>query len=89
MKINHEDAKDTKVFLRELRGAQVVIALLSPLIACLFPILAGARITMRAAISSYGARAGTTFLDRLLAKVQRLPRSIPLTNCSFRSCALM
>ncbi|MCE7983089.1 MAG: ABC transporter permease [Caldilinea sp. CFX5] len=60
-------------------GAQVVIALVSPLIACLFPILAGARITVREAISSYGLRAGATLLDRLLAKVQRLPQLLALT----------
>lgn len=60
-------------------GAQVVIALLSPLIATLFPILAGARITVREAISSYGLRAGTTLLDRLLAKIQRLPQLLALT----------
>lgn len=60
-------------------GAQVVIALLSPLVAAFFPILAGARITVREAISSYGLRAGTTFLDRLLAKIQRLPQLLALT----------
>ncbi len=59
--------------------AQVGIALLSPLLACLAPILAGARITVREAISSYGLQAKPSLLDQLLARLRRLPQLLALT----------
>jgi putative ABC transport system permease protein len=60
-------------------GAQVAIALLAPLLASLIPIFTGARITVREAISSYGLSAKASLLDRLLARIKRLPRQIMLT----------
>lgn len=60
-------------------AAQVVIALLSPLLASLVPLLAGARITVREAISQYGLQASASLLDRLLARIQRLPQLLSLT----------
>ena len=59
--------------------AQVVIALLAPLIASLIPIYAGARITVREAISSYGLSTGGGWLDRMLAKTEQISRMILLT----------
>lgn len=60
--------------------AQVVIALLAPLLASLVPIFAGSRITVREAISTYGlSTGGSGWLDRLLAKAQRIPRLVLLT----------
>jgi putative ABC transport system permease protein len=59
--------------------AQVAIALLSPLLACLVPIFTGARITVREAISTYGLSASSSPLDRLLAKIQRIPQLVSLT----------
>jgi len=59
--------------------AQVAIALLSPVLACMIPIFAGARITVREAISTYGLRASSSLLARLLAKAQRIPRLVSLT----------
>ncbi len=59
--------------------AQLSIALLAPLIASLIPIFSGARITVREAISTYGLSAGGGWLERLLAKSERVPRLILLT----------
>ncbi|HXV42615.1 MAG TPA: ABC transporter permease, partial [Anaerolineae bacterium] len=59
---------------------QVAIALLAPLLAALVPIIAGARITVREAISTYGlGGGGEGRLERLLARVQRLSRLVLLT----------
>ncbi len=59
--------------------AMVTIALLAPLLASLIPILSGARITVREAISTYGLSAGAGLLDRLLARMERVPRLVLLT----------
>ena len=59
--------------------AEVVIALLSPLLACILPIFTGARITVREAISTYGLSTRAGLLDRLLARIQRLPQLVSLT----------
>jgi putative ABC transport system permease protein len=58
--------------------AQVAIALLTPLLASLKPIVAGARITVREAISTYGLSAESGWIERLLAKIQLIPRLISL-----------
>jgi len=50
--------------------AQVVICLLSPLLASLLPILVGAGITVREAISTYGLSASGGRLGRWLANLQ-------------------
>ena len=60
-------------------GAQVALSLLAPLFASTIPILAGARITVREAISSYGLSAKASLLDRLLARMKRVPRQLMLT----------
>jgi putative ABC transport system permease protein len=59
--------------------AQVCVALLSPLVACVIPISAGARITVREAINTYGLGTHAGLLDRLLAKIQLLPQLVSLT----------
>jgi len=59
--------------------AQVAIALLAPLLASLIPIFSGARITVREAVSTYGLSAGVGLLDRLLARMERIPRLVLLT----------
>jgi putative ABC transport system permease protein len=59
--------------------AQVVVALLSPLLAAIIPIFSGARITVREAISTYGLGGTASLLDRLLVKAQFLPRLAALT----------
>lgn len=58
---------------------QTAIALLSPLLVSLVPILGGARITVREAISTYGVGRASGLLDRLLTKLQFIPRLVTLT----------
>lgn len=61
-------------------GAQVVIALLAPILASLVPVFGGARITVREAISTYGlGGGGNGWLERILAKLQRISRLVLLT----------
>jgi putative ABC transport system permease protein len=55
-------------------GLQVLVGLLVPLLAALWPVLSGARITIQEAISSYGlgkGRFGHGPFDHLLLRVQR------------------
>jgi putative ABC transport system permease protein len=59
--------------------AQVIIALLAPLLASLIPIFSGARITVREAISTYGLSTRAGLLERMLVKIQRIPRMVVLT----------
>ncbi len=56
---------------------QVVIGLITPLLAALAPVMNGARITVREAISTYGlgkGRFGQNRVDRLVERVRGLPR---------------
>jgi len=56
---------------------EVGVALFAPVVAALFPILSGTRVTAYEAISDYGlgiAQAKRGLLDRLLARVRGLPR---------------
>jgi putative ABC transport system permease protein len=59
--------------------AQVVIALLAPILASIGPLWTGSRITVREAISNYGLRAEATLLDRLMARLRYLPELLALT----------
>jgi putative ABC transport system permease protein len=59
--------------------AQVIIALVAPVLASLGPLWTGARITVREAISNYGLRAEASLLDRIMAKVRHLPELLALT----------
>jgi putative ABC transport system permease protein len=60
---------------------QIVIGLLVPLLAALWPVFSGVRITVREAISDYGIGAGfgKGLLDRLLSRLRFLPRTASLT----------
>jgi len=62
-------------------GIQVVIGLVVPVLAALRPVLNGARMTPRQAISSYGlgGEFGRGPLDRLAGRIQRLPRPLALS----------
>ncbi len=60
-------------------AVQAAVALLSPLVIAILPILSGTRITVREAISSYGLGGTANLLDRLIANFQAMPRSIALT----------
>lgn len=65
---------------------QVAICLLAPLLVATIPVLQGARVTVREAISSYGLSGGGGWIDGMLAKVRGLPRvvSLALSN-AFRN----
>ncbi len=57
----------------EVLVAQIGVGLVVPLAAALYPVIQGARITVREAISEYGlgqGRFGTNWIDRLLLKLQ-------------------
>jgi putative ABC transport system permease protein len=61
---------------------ELVVALLVPLLAALYPVIAGARVTVREAISSYGLRNGDfghSFMDRWLEQVRGLSRPLLLS----------
>jgi putative ABC transport system permease protein len=53
---------------------QVAICIISPLLIATLPILRGAGITVREAISSYGLTGGGGLIDRLMAKLAFVPR---------------
>ena len=58
---------------------QVAIAMIAPLVAALFPLLSGVRITVREAISTYGLNGSASALDRAVAKAVRFPYTLLLT----------
>jgi putative ABC transport system permease protein len=62
-------------------GIQIVVGLAVPLLAAAMPVIGGARITVREAIASYGLGSdfGKGWLDRLMAKMRRLPRPLALS----------
>ena len=58
----------------EVLLVEIAIGLIVPLVAAIYPIIAGARVTVREAISEYGlgrGRFGAGLLDRLLLRIQR------------------
>lgn len=59
--------------------AQLILAIAAPLLVALVPVTAGARITVREAVSSYGLSTHTTLLDRLIAKLKKVSRLVLLT----------
>lgn len=62
-------------------GLQLVVALTLPVIAALVPVARGASISAHQAISSYGLGAGfgRTGIDRMVARIRRLPRPLALS----------
>jgi putative ABC transport system permease protein len=60
-------------------AVQAAVALLSPLLASLIPILSGVGITVREAISTYGLEGTAGLIDRLVARAQHLPYTLLLT----------
>jgi putative ABC transport system permease protein len=59
---------------------QLIVGLLVPLLAALWPVFSGVRLTVREAVSTYGisARYGKGLIDRLLARWRGLPRPLAL-----------
>ena len=60
-------------------AAQVLICLVAPLIAAAVPLRQGMRITVREAISTFGLAGAVGAVDRLVARVSRVPYAILLT----------
>lgn len=60
-------------------GVMVAITLLAPLLAALIPIHKGSKITVNEAINTYGLSAKSNWLERSLAKLERVPRLFLLT----------
>jgi putative ABC transport system permease protein len=58
---------------------QTIVAVLSPLLIAVIPIFGGARVTVREAISTYGLGGASGLLDRLLVKLDFIPRVVSLT----------
>jgi putative ABC transport system permease protein len=77
------DLFNTKLgpFTVDLLAVQIQggVAVLSPLVASLFPIMAGVRLTVREAISSYGLEGAVGLVDRMVARMQRVPYTWLLT----------
>lgn len=59
-------------------SVQVAVAIAAPILAALLPLLAGVRITVREAINTYGLTGGTGLVERLVARLSRLPYSLLL-----------
>ncbi len=58
---------------------QSAVALLSPLLVAIVPTLSGARITVHEAVTSYGLAGAAGLMEKLLARLQFLPRLVVLT----------
>ena len=60
---------------------QATVGLLVPILAALYPVISGVRVTIREAISGYGLRSayGQGIVDRILAHVRVLSRPMRLT----------
>ncbi len=59
--------------------AMVLIALVAPLLASIFPIISGSRITVREAISTYGLSHKPGLIERVGARLKALSRMLLLT----------
>ena len=69
-------------FPPQVLAIEIAMGLLVPLLAALWPIIAGTRITVREAISDYGMGEGgfgTGLIDRLIEQVRGLPRPLLLS----------
>ncbi len=69
-------------FLPDVVGYQVLVGLLTPMAAALWPILQGVSISTREAIASYGlgrGHYGKGLLDRAVSRVQGIPRLAALS----------
>jgi putative ABC transport system permease protein len=59
-------------------AVQVAVAIAAPILAALLPLMAAVRITVREAINTYGLTGGTGLVERLVARLSRLPYSMLL-----------
>jgi putative ABC transport system permease protein len=66
----------------QVLAAEIAVGLLSPLLAALYPVIAGARSSVRNALDDYGVgggRARITPIDRLIERIRGLPRPLLLS----------
>ncbi len=68
-------------FVPQVVLVQVAVGLIVPVLAAVWPVLAGTRISVRQAIASYGLGAdyGKSWLDKLIAGLRGLPRPLALS----------
>jgi putative ABC transport system permease protein len=68
-------------FVPQVILVQVAVGLIVPVLAAVWPVLAGARISVRQAIASYGLGAdfGKSWLDKLIASIRGLPRPLAIS----------
>ncbi len=68
-------------FVPQVVLVQVAVGLIVPMLAAVWPVLAGTRISVRQAIATYGLGAdfGKSWLDRLIAGMRGLPRPLALS----------
>ncbi len=59
-------------------AVQVAVSMFVPVLAAVFPLLSGVRISVREAINTYGLTGGAGLIERLLSRVRNLPYSILL-----------
>jgi putative ABC transport system permease protein len=59
-------------------SVQVAVAVAAPILAALIPLLSGVRITVREAISTYGLSGSTGLIERLVARLSRIPYDLLL-----------
>lgn len=65
-----------------VRILEVAIGLIMPILAAIYPVVAGTRVTVREALSSYGlskSKVKTSLVDRLLMRMNRLSRPLLLS----------
>lgn len=60
-------------------ATQAAVAVLSPLVVAVIPLLAGARITVQEAVNTYGVGGAAGLVDRLLLKARGIPHTVVLT----------
>jgi len=65
-------------FDRAAITVQVAVAVAAPILAALPPLLSGVRITVREAINSYGLSGSTGLIEKLVARLSRVPYSLLL-----------
>ncbi len=59
-------------------ATQILLTLVAPVVAALVPIIGGARVTVREAISTYGLGSATGVMEKVLLKVKFIPQKLAL-----------
>ncbi len=59
-------------------GIMLAVSLAAPLLAAVFPLISGVRITVREAVSTYGLTGSAGLIERLFSRLRRVPYSLLL-----------